>query len=71
MATSVVNTGAFLGAGILQPMVGWALDAASPSDALGGADAYRGGMLIFFVFTLLGFAASLRIRETYCRYLDE
>ena len=26
IATSVVNTGIFLGAGILQPLVGWVLD---------------------------------------------
>ena len=26
MATSVANTGAFLGTGILQPLVGWAID---------------------------------------------
>ena len=26
MATSVVNVGGFLGAGILQPLIGWQLD---------------------------------------------
>jgi len=70
MATSVVNTGAFLGAGILQPLVGWAIDVASSGDAASASAHYRGGMLIFFVFIVLGFAASLRIRETYCRYLE-
>jgi len=33
IATSVVNTGIFLGAGILQPLVGWVLDAARASGA--------------------------------------
>jgi predicted MFS family arabinose efflux permease len=36
IATSVVNTGIFLGAGILQPLVGWVLD---QSRATGAADA--------------------------------
>ncbi|HQR72423.1 MAG TPA: hypothetical protein PLE54_17595, partial [Burkholderiaceae bacterium] len=31
-ATSVVNTGIFLGAGILQPLVGWVLDRARAAD---------------------------------------
>jgi predicted MFS family arabinose efflux permease len=33
IATSVVNTGIFLGAGILQPLVGWVLDRARASGA--------------------------------------
>jgi predicted MFS family arabinose efflux permease len=33
IATSVVNTGIFLGAGILQPLVGWVLDRARTSGA--------------------------------------
>lgn len=32
IATSVVNTGIFLGAGILQPLVGWVLDRARAAD---------------------------------------
>jgi sugar phosphate permease len=69
MATSVVNTGAFLGAGILQPLVGWAIDTASQDHATDAIAQYRAGMLILFGFVVLGFAASLRIRETYCRYV--
>jgi predicted MFS family arabinose efflux permease len=37
IATSVVNTGIFLGAGILQPLVGWVLDHARASGAAGAA----------------------------------
>ncbi len=44
IATSVVNTGIFLGAGILQPLVGWVLDA---SRATGGAAlAWDRGLLL-------------------------
>jgi sugar phosphate permease len=67
MATSVVNTGAFLGAGILQPLVGWVIDRAS---AEGGVPSYQAGMWILFGFVVLGFAGGLRIRETYCRYVE-
>jgi len=66
IATSVVNTGVFLGTGILQPLVGWTIDHAAPADA--GAR-YSAGMWIFFGFVVLGLVGGLRVRETYCRYL--
>lgn len=67
MATSVVNTGVFLGTGILQPLVGWTIDRAG--QAAGAAAQYRPGMEIFFACAVAGFAGSLRVRETYCRYV--
>jgi len=60
MATSVANTGAFLGTGILQPLVGRSID-------LSGS--YTTGLWILFGFAAVGFVGALRIRETYCRYL--
>jgi sugar phosphate permease len=60
MATSVVNTGAFLGTGILQPLVGRSID-------LSGS--YTTGLWILFGFAAVGFIGALRIRETYCRYV--
>jgi sugar phosphate permease len=60
MATSVANTGAFLGTGILQPVVGRSVD-------LTGS--FTTGLLILFGFTVIGLAGAWRIRETYCRYL--
>ena len=71
MATSVANTGAFLGAGILQPLVGYALDhtaAGGPGGALHASD-YRVGLYVLFGSVLIGFTATLFIRETYCRYV--
>ncbi|MCR4347681.1 MAG: MFS transporter [Sulfuricaulis sp.] len=68
MATSVVNTGVFLGTGILQPLVGWTLDRAG--TAQGAAAQYRLGILIFFFCVVVGFVGSLRVRETYCRYIS-
>lgn len=67
MATSVVNTGVFLGTGILQPLVGWTLDRAGTSQ--GAAAQYQFGILIFFACVVAGFAGSLRVRETRCRYV--
>ena len=71
MATSVANTGAFLGAGILQPLVGYALDRASATAAgsVLGANDYRIGVFVLFAFSSLGFTSMLFIRETYCRYI--
>ena len=69
VATSVVNTGIFLGTGILQPLVGWTLDRAG--TAQGAATQYQLGVLIFFACVVAGFAGSLRVHETYCRYLSD
>ena len=66
MATSVANTGAFLGTGILQPLVGWAIDRAQLAHA---PHVYQNGMLIFLACVVIGLLGSLRVRETYCRYI--
>lgn len=68
MATSVANTGGFVAAGILQPLVGWVLDLA----AGGGVRAYeaadfRYALMVLGAFALIGLAGALFIRETYCR----
>jgi hypothetical protein len=70
MATSVVNIGAFMGAAILQPLVGWMIDhahAGKTGEALILAD-YQAGMAVMAGFALMGLLATLFIRETYCRY---
>lgn len=72
MATSVVNTGGFLGTAIMQPLVGWAIDQAHSGK--GGAPLalgdYQAGIAILLGFSLMGLIATLFIRETYCRYAD-
>jgi sugar phosphate permease len=62
MATSVANTGAFLGTGILQPLVGRSID-------LTGV--FTAGLWILFGFAVLGLFGAYQIRETYCRYVNE
>jgi MFS family permease len=58
MATSFVNMGGFLAAGILQPLVGWVLDATGH---------FGPALLVFTLFAACGLAGALFITETRCR----
>jgi sugar phosphate permease len=72
MATSVVNTGAFLGTAIMQPLVGWAIDRAHTGfnhTALSLSD-YQTGIAIMLGFSLMGLISILFIKETYCKYIN-
>jgi sugar phosphate permease len=72
MATSVVNTGAFLGTGIMQPLAGWLIDrsaGAHPAVAAHTLADYQAGMGMMLAVALTGLAATLFIRETNCRYV--
>jgi len=76
MATGVVNTGTFLGAAILQPLIGYIMDLGwdgrvSESGArLYSAANYQTGFVILTICLLVSLVAAWRIRETYCRYLN-
>ena len=75
MATSVVNVGVFLGAAILQPLVGWVMDrnwlatngVMENGARLYSAGDYRVGLLLMTGAALLGCLSTLLIRETGCR----
>jgi MFS family permease len=74
MATSVINTGGFLGAAILQPLVGWAMDQGWDGRQLDGARVYSEqnyqlGLGIMLAFAVAGLLGALFIRETNCRYI--
>jgi MFS family permease len=58
MATSVVNLGGFLAAGILQPLVGWVLDVTG---------SYTWALGVFALFVGGGLAGAWFITETRCR----
>jgi MFS family permease len=58
MATSLANVGGFLAAGVLQPFVGWVLDVSG---------SYRAALAVLALFTCVGLAGALFIRETRCR----
>ena len=73
MATGVINIGAFMGAAILQPLVGWAMDLGWDGRMLDGARLYsvhnyQVGLGIMLGFAIVGLIGSLAIRETNCRY---
>jgi sugar phosphate permease len=69
MAISVVNTGLFLGAAIMQPLFGWVLDRGWDGTMQNGLRLYSGADYHSALWLMLGFAAvalitSLRITET-------
>lgn len=64
MATGLANTGGFLAAGILQPLVGWMLDRAA--EARGHPD-FHAALAALALFASCGLVAALFIRETHCR----
>jgi sugar phosphate permease len=73
MATSVINTGSFLGAAVLQPLVGWAMDQSWDGKLLEGARVYSEqnyqiGLGIMLAFAVVGLLGALAIHETHCRY---
>ena len=74
MAISVVNTGLFLGAALMQPLFGWVLDLGWAGEVENGvrvyaAADYRGGLWLMFAFAVIALLGTLRITETRCRNL--
>ena len=68
MAVSLANTGGFLAAGLLQPLVGWVLDVATGGHApLASAAEFRAGLCVLAGCAATGLAGALFIRETRCR----
>lgn len=72
MATSVVNVGCFLGAAILQPLVGWVMELTWDGRIVDGirvysAADYANGIGLIAAAALFGAVAALFIRETGCR----
>ncbi len=70
-ATSLVNTGAFLGAAILQPLVGWTMDRAGDDPTTNGVEAFQSGMILLTGFVLVALIAALFVRETRCRHIEQ
>lgn len=68
MATSLANTGGFLAAGILQPLVGWVLDrSAADEPGYSTLGAFSPALGVLAAFAFIGFIGALFIRETHCR----
>ncbi|WP_295392495.1 MFS transporter [uncultured Thiodictyon sp.] len=74
MAIALVNTGLFLGAAIMQPAFGWAMDLTWDGTSIAGVrhyalSDYRNGLWLSCGFALLALVAALFVRETRCRNL--
>lgn len=67
MAISVANTGGFLAAGILQPLVGWLLDRSGAAGEARGLAAFQPGLAALALFAAIGLIGALFMRETRCR----
>jgi MFS family permease len=75
MAISLVNTGLFLGAAVMQPAFGWVLDLAWEGSLAEGLrryawSDYRNGLWLSFAFAMLAVVAAFRVRETHCRNIS-
>ena len=72
MSVSVVNTGAFAGTSILQPLLGWVLDQSWTGTLMEGArvysaQGYLSGFKLMLGLCLLALAAAWFLPETFCR----
>lgn len=75
MAISVVNTGLFLGAAIMQPLFGWVLDLNWKGEIVAGVNIYNAAgyhyaMLLMASFAFIAFISSFFIRESYARNIS-
>jgi sugar phosphate permease len=72
MAVGLVNTGLFLGAAVMQPLFGWAMDLGWDGRTVNGLRVYspgdyHSGFLFMLAFAAIGVIGATRIRETNCR----
>ena len=76
IAMGTVNTSGFLGAAILQPLLGKVLDMNWDGVVMNGVrlyplHAYRSAFLVCFYIALAGVAATVLVKETRCRNVEE
>jgi len=72
MAISLVNTGLFLGAAIMQPLFGWVLDLGWDGQVIAGVNHYswhnyQQAMLLMVCFGVIALLGALRVKETHCQ----
>ncbi|PIE67645.1 MAG: MFS transporter [Deltaproteobacteria bacterium] len=72
MAVSVVNTGCFFGATLMQPLFGWLVDLSWDGTVENGiriysASNYQHGFIAMLFFGLIALASTFMIKETHCR----
>lgn len=72
MATSLVNTGAFLGTLVMQPLFGWVLDHIWDGTTVDNLrvyslENYHKGFLLMIAFSIISIVGTLLVKETYCK----
>jgi hypothetical protein len=75
MSVSIVNTGAFLGTTIMQPLFGWILDFTWSGTMAGdvrvySAADYHNALFAMLVFAVIGLLGAFRVKETYCKNIS-
>lgn len=75
MSVSIVNTGAFLGTTIMQPLFGWILDltwsgARADDLRIYSATDYHNALFAMLGFAVIGLLGALRVKETYCKNIS-
>ena len=75
MAISVINTGAFIGATLSQPLVGWVLDLTWDGAMAGDIRVYsetdyHNGLPVMLVFAVMGVVGAFRLQETFCHNIS-
>jgi sugar phosphate permease len=69
ISTSIVNTGGFLGAAILPPLMGMVIDA--HSNQISSGLVYQKAFVLCFLFSACGFLFSFFIKETGCKNIHK
>ncbi|KKM12727.1 hypothetical protein SY88_02360 [Clostridiales bacterium PH28_bin88] len=72
IASSTANTGGMLATALMQPLLGFLLDLRWQGELVQGTpfyslDAYRVAIYACFLVSLVGFAATLLVKETYTK----
>lgn len=72
MAVSIVNTGCFIGAALIQPLFGWMADRTWDGRIQDGvriytSGDYSNGLLMMLFFAIIGLYATCMVRETHCK----
>lgn len=76
MAVSVVNTGAFLGTSLMQPLFGYVLDMGWDGKIVNNVRVYsphdyQNALIMMLFFGIIGVMGALCITETYCRNISD
>jgi len=76
MAVSVVNTGAFIGTSLMQPLFGLVLDLGWDGKMINNARVYsppdyQNAMFMMLFFGIIGVMGAICITETHCRNISE